>query len=101
MAVKGALRMDIGYIITFVICFIIIAYGINFSKNRKTNANMLVAKGVWYFFLAAAVFINVCSKGNAERFVTGLTLGIAIIEGSTALKDGIEKLKQYFEDQKK
>lgn len=93
--------MDIGYIVTFVICFIIIAYGINFSKNRQTNANMLVAKGVVYFFLAIAVFVNVCSAGNVERYVTGLTLGIAIIEGSTALKDGIEKLKQYFKNQNK
>lgn len=93
--------MDIGYILAYVICFIIIAYGINFSKNKKSNANMLVAKGVLYFFLAIAVFVNVCTKGNTERFVTGLTLGIAIIEGSTALKDGIEKLKQYFENQNK
>lgn len=62
---------------------------------------MLVAKGVLYFFLAIAVFVNVCTKGNTERSVTGLTLGIAIIEGSTALKDGIEKMKQYFENQNK
>lgn len=80
-------------------CFVIIAYGINFSKSKRTIANMIVAKGIVYIFLAGAIFVNVCGKGNVERDVTGLTLGIAIIEGSTALRDGIGKMKEFFENE--
>ena len=86
--------MDIGYILTYVVCFIVIACGINLSKSKKSVSIALMLKGFAYFYLAIAIFINVLNGGNAERYVTGLTLGIAIIEGSTALKDGIEKIKR-------
>lgn len=86
--------MDIGFILTYIVCFTIVACGINLSKNKKSISMMLMAKGIVYFYLAIAIFINILCNGNAERYVIGLTLGIAIIEGSTALKDGIEKMKR-------
>lgn len=86
--------MDIGYILTYVVCFGVIACGINFSKNKRSISMMLMLKGIAYFYLAIAIFINVLNGGNAERYVMGLTLGIAIIEGTTALKSGIEKTKR-------
>ena len=48
-----------------------------------------------YFYLAIAIFINTYFGRDTNRYITGLTLGIAIIEGSTAVKDGIEKLKDF------
>lgn len=86
--------MDIGYVLTYVVCFIIIACGINFGKSKGSISIMLMLKGIAYFYLAIAIFVNVLNGGNAERYVTGLTLGIAIIEGSTALKDGIRKVRE-------
>ena len=88
--------MDIGYILTYVVCFIVIACGINFSKSAKSASMMLMIKGIAYIYLAWSILYNVWTNGNAERYVTGLTLGIAIIEGVTALKDGIEKNKEYY-----
>lgn len=88
--------MDIGYILTYVVCFIIIACGINFNKNDKGVSIMLMIKGIAYIYLAGSVLYNVWTNGNAERYVTGLTLGIAIIEGVTAFKEGVEKNKNYY-----
>ena len=87
--------MDFGFILTYVVCFVIIAYGINYSKSKRTVANMTIAKGIMYFYLAIAIFINTYFGRDTHRYITGLTLGIAIIEGSTAVKDGIEKLKDF------
>lgn len=53
-------------------------------------------KGIAYIYLAWSILYNVWTNGNTERYVTGLTLGIAIVEGVTALKDGIEKNKEYY-----
>lgn len=86
--------MDIGYILTYVVCFGVIACGINFSKSKRSISMMLMMKGIAYFYLAIAIFVNVLNGGNAERYVTGLTLGIAIIEGTTAFKSGIDKIKR-------
>lgn len=86
--------MDIGYILVYVVCFGIIAGGINFSKNKKSISMMLMMKGIAYFYLAISIFVNILNGGNAERYVTGLTLGIAIIEGTTAFKSGVEKIKR-------
>lgn len=57
---------------------------------------MLMIKGMAYIYLALSVLYNVWTNGNAERYVTGLTLGIAIIEGVTAFKDGFKKNKEYY-----
>ena len=89
--------MDVGYILTYVVCFSIIAYGINFRKSKRSISVMLLLKGFAYFYLAIAIFVNVLNGGTAERYVTGLTLGIAIIEGTTALKNGIEKIRENYE----
>ena len=88
--------MDIGYILTYVVCFIVIACGINFSKSDRSVSMMLMIKGMAYIYLALSVLYNVWTNGNAERYVTGLTLGIAIIEGVTAVKDGFKKNKEYY-----
>ena len=88
--------MDIGYILTYVVCFIVIACGINFSKSAKSTSMMLMIKGIAYIYWAWSILYNVWTNGNTERYVTGLTLGIAIVEGVTALKDGIEKNKEYY-----
>ena len=85
--------MDIGYILTYVVCFIVIACGINFCKSDRSVSMMLMIKGMAYIYLALSVLYNVWTNGNAERYVTGLTLGIAIIEGVTAFKDGFKKTK--------
>ena len=89
--------MDIGYVITYVLIFTIIAYGINFSKSEKSISMMLMLKGIAYIYLAGSVLYNVWTNGSVERYVTGLTLGIAIIEGVTALREGVKKNKQYHE----
>ena len=87
--------MDIiQYIITYIVIFLVIAGGINLSKNVKTVSKMLVIKGIAYFYLAIAIFVNVLCGGNTERYITGLTLGIAIIEGSTAIKEAIKKMRE-------
>lgn len=87
--------MDIiQYILTYVVIFFAIAGGINLSKKPKTVSIMLGIKGIAYFYLAIAIFVNVLCGGDTERYITGLTLGIAIIEGSTAIKEGIKKTRE-------
>lgn len=85
--------MDIVSIIFYVSVFSVIACGLNLKIWKKSYAYALIFKGIAYIYLAIAIIVNVLSNGNADKYVTGLTLGIAIIEGSTAIKDGIEKIK--------
>ena len=66
--------MDFGFILTYVVCFVIIAYGINYSKSKRTVANMTIAKGIMYFYLAIAIFINTYFGRDTNRYITGLTL---------------------------
>ena len=86
--------MDINFIITFVGIFTIIAIWINFGRKAKSVSMALMLKGMAYFYLAISLFISVLNDGNPGIYATGLTLGIAIIEGTTALKSGIDKIKR-------
>lgn len=85
--------MDIGYIVTFVLYFIALAGMINLTNNKKCISVGLTIKGISYFCLAFVIFVSVWLDKSADRYITGLTLGIAIIEGSSAVKDGIKKKK--------
>lgn len=85
--------MDIGFILAYVVIFCVIAYFLNFGKSERTISKAILLKGIAYFYLAIALLIGVCTGGNVERSTVGLTLGIAIIEGSIALKEGWKNKK--------
>lgn len=85
--------MDITSIIFYISVFSIISCGLNLKKWEGSFAKALMLKGIAYIYLAFAILVNILNSGNAEKYVTGLTLGIAIVEGSTAIKSGIEKVK--------
>lgn len=59
-------------------------------KKFKSIRNFILFKGVAYFYLAGAIIF----KDNTERYVTGLTLLIAIFEGFLAIHSSIYAKKE-------
>ncbi len=88
--------MDIGFILIYIILPIIMSFFIfNTNKIEKiTLQNVLITKGVFYYLLAIATVINYfCLKKPLENLIVGFTVYISITEGSTAIKQAIDKRK--------
>ncbi len=92
--------MNIGFVTNNIVIPIITIFFVWFSKNKRTQANILLFKGIFYFYLAIGLIINCISDGFAEKQVVGFTLAISIIEGGYAVRDGIEKVKEYFNEER-
>lgn len=94
-------RMNIGFIMTYVVCPVVIAIGAVWGKknnNKQIVGRMLVAKGLFYLYCAGANFVNYIKEDYAIRYVIGLTIGIALMEGIVGIYDGYIQIKIYFEE---
>lgn len=87
--------MNIGFVLMYVFVFCVIAYFINYGKSENTIAKAIFLKSIAYFYLAIALLIGFCTGGDVERYTVGLTLGIAIIEGSIAWKEGLKNINSH------
>jgi len=80
----GEVNMDIGFYLTYLmipIAISIVYWYANIKENKKSILMYNLIKGIVYFYLASALIFS----ENTERYVTGLTLFIAIIEGNSAI----------------
>lgn len=55
-------------------------------SNEKSKRTYKTVKGVFYLYLAIAVIIS----KESQYYVTGLTIGLAIMEGLSAITDVIK-----------
>lgn len=62
------------------------------KKNFNTVRNFIILKGIAYLYLATAIIF----KSHTEKYVTGLTLLIAIFEGFLAIHSAINSKKDDF-----
>ena len=86
--------MDISSAVTYIILPIVLSCLILFYNNSRTQANMLITKGVFYYILAFVTVINAMHGELLKENVAGFTTAIAIVEGSTAIKNAMQEYKK-------
>ena len=82
--------MDIGFVITYLLCPIIVSVGLITGKRTGDHHQLLTAyafKGMFYFYSAAANLIHFINQSHTERDIIGLAIGLAIIEGTNGIME--------------
>ena len=89
--------MNIGFIISYLILPVAMSWFILNSDKMKimTLQNVLLTKGVCYYILAIVTILNYyLIKKSLENTMIGFTVYIAIVEGSTAIKQANDLRKK-------
>ena len=77
--------MDIGFVITYLLCPIIVSVGLITGKRTGDHHQLLTAyafKGMFYFYSAAVNLIHFINQSHTERDIIEGTNGI--MEAKTA-----------------
>ncbi len=85
----------IQFVLSYVVVPLIISIGIINGKSKgnvKSLAMMVMVKGIFYFYLAIASFVGYLNV-ETDRYIVGYTISLAIIEGASAVYDGILLIK--------
>lgn len=88
--------MDINFVITYIILPIIMSiFIINGDRiEKRTFINVLITKGVFYYLLAIITLVDYFYFNKTlQELIIGFTVYIAIVEGSTAIKQAIDQQK--------
>ena len=75
--------MDIGFVITYLLCPIIVSVGLITGKRTGDHHQLLTAyafKGMFYFYSAAANLIHFINQSHTERLL-GLRLDWRLLRG--------------------
>lgn len=86
--------MNMGFLLNYLLIPILFILFIFLNHNKRTQANLLLFKGIYYFYLAISLLINYIKTDVAVREVLGFTMALAIMEGAYAMRDGMEKMKE-------
>lgn len=84
--------MDSSFYFTYILVPILLSILYCYAKKNdkhRTIGQYNFLKGLFYFYLVISIILNY----NTERYVTGLTICIAILEGTTGIITGIESMK--------
>lgn len=91
--------MDIGFIITYIVIPLIVGTGIMSGKKNENHlriGNMLCFKAIIYLYCAIANLIHFVNDTWAIRYIAGLTIALAIMEGLNGIADSVIEFKQYY-----
>lgn len=89
--------MDIGFVLTYLICPTIISWGLVTGRKQKNHLRLTtvyIFKGMFYLYSAMANIIHYVNRSWTEKYVIGFAIGLAIIEGINGLYDGIDEVIQ-------
>ena len=95
--------MDIGFIITYLLCPIIVSAGLVTGKKTGNHHQLLTAnafKGMFYFS-AAANLIHFINQSHTEKDIIGLAIGLAIIEGTNGIIEAKAAALEWAKEQEK
>lgn len=93
--------MDIGFMLTYIIVPLIVGIGIISGKKNKNHlriGQMLCFKAIVYFYCAIVNLIHYINDTWVVRYVAGLTIALAIMEGLSGIADSIIELQHNYED---
>lgn len=96
--------MDIGFVITYLLCPIIVSVGLITGKRTGDHHQLLTAyafKGMFYFYSAAANLIHFINQSHTERDIIGLAIGLAIIEGTNGIMEAKTAALEWAKEQEK
>jgi len=96
--------MDIGFIITYLLCPSIISVGLITGKRAENHLRLLtvyVFKGMFYFYSAVANLIHFINQSHTERDIIGLAIGLAIIEGTSGIIEAKVAALKWAKEQEK
>lgn len=96
--------MDIGFVITYLLCPIIVSVGLITGKRTGDHHQLLTAyafKGMFYFYSAAANLIHFIYQSHTERDIIGLAIGLAIIEGTNGIMEAKTAALEWAKEQEK
>lgn len=91
--------MDVGFIMTYIIIPIVIGIGVLSGRKHNTKLRVGIAfgmKGIFYLYCAVANIYHYIDNDWTDRYVIGLTVALAIMEGLTGISDSIERVKEYY-----
>ena len=86
--------MDIGFILYYVITPIVVGIGIVTGMKEKNHLRlgmMLGIKGMFYLICAIVNVIHYYGGTWSERYVIGLTVALAIMEGLAGMRNCVEE----------
>lgn len=86
--------MDIGFILTYIVCPIIISWGLVTGKKTKNHLRLTTVyyfKGMFYLYSAIVNLFHYVKQTGSERYIIGLAIGLAIIEGTNGVLEGYEE----------
>ena len=89
--------MDIGFVLTYLICPTIISWGLVTGRKQENHLRLTtvyIFKGMFYLYSAMANIIHYVNQSWTENYVIGFAIGLAIIEGINGLYDGIDEAIQ-------
>lgn len=94
--------MNVNFIITYLLLPIAMSFCIIRGEKSAKTANILMSKGMFYYLLAISTCINYFIKGSNtfQESAIGLSIYIAIVEGSTAFKQAIDEAKNKMKIEK-
>ena len=86
--------MDINFILTYIVCPIIISLGLVTGKKTKNHLRLTTVycfKGMFYLYSAIINLFHYAKQSESERYIIGLAIGLAIIEGTNGVLESYEE----------
>lgn len=94
----GIIReMDIEFLAFYIVVPIIVGIGILNGKktgDHLRTGRMLGIKAVMYGYYAISSIVNYINDSWALRYLAGLTIGLAIMDGFAGMAESIDEIKK-------
>lgn len=90
--------MDIGFLLSYIVVPVIVGIGILSGKktgNHLRIGMMLGIKAVMYVYYAISSIVNYINGSWALRYLAGLTVGLAIMDGFAGMAESIDEIKKH------
>ena len=89
-----------GFVLNYIIIPMVVGWGLWSGRRLKNHHRLAVAsgfKGIFYWYCAAANFLNYINGSWAISGVAGFTVALAIIEGCNGWIDLLEESRKAYE----
>ena len=86
--------MDIGFVLNYLVCPVVISWGLVTGKKNKKHTRLITVycfKGMFYWYLAIVNVVHYLNQSWTDRYIIGFTVALAIIEGSSGMYDAMEE----------